>query len=68
MNFVLSNSCEPDCLNLVPGDGGCLIELAEKRVSEIEALNKLLENCQKTITDIYVSNLSNSVDSHCQIQ
>ncbi|XP_046631645.1 interaptin-like isoform X1 [Daphnia pulicaria] len=57
-----------DCFEFESEDGESLNKLAEKRMSEINALDKLVGNCQKTITDIYVSNLSNSVESQCQVQ
>ncbi len=43
-------------------------KIAEQRVTEIERLTSQVENCQKMITDIYVSKLTTSVDNQCQVQ
>nr|CAH0104643.1 unnamed protein product [Daphnia galeata] len=59
---------DDDYLKVEPEDGESLDKQAEKRVSEISALKNHVQECQKTITDIYVSNLSNSIDSQCQVQ
>lgn len=45
-----------------------LEKLVEQRVVEIKELDSQVRGCQQTITDMYVSKLSNVDVSQCQIQ
>ncbi|KZS19287.1 filament-like plant protein 2 [Daphnia magna] len=64
---LLFSSCDDD-LEYEDEDNENLEKSAQIRLNEIEILNKHIKECQKMITEIYVSKLSTLGDSQCQIQ
>ncbi|KAI9551685.1 hypothetical protein GHT06_022021 [Daphnia sinensis] len=64
---LVFSSCDDD-LEHVEEDYENLAKSAQIRLDEIEILNKHIKDCQKMITEIYVSKLSTLGDSQCQIQ
>ncbi|XP_057379221.1 uncharacterized protein LOC130701278 [Daphnia carinata] len=64
---LLFSSCDDDSEHEIE-DYENLHTSVQIRLNEIEVLNKHIKDCQKMITDIYVSKLSTLGDSQCQIQ